>query len=77
MDEERLFLQDLSEEQEEMIKTLDAEKAQREREEREADRKLQQLRAASKKMLHLPAAGHHLEADLSHLTLVEDRMVQV
>ena len=49
MDEERLFLQDLSEEQEEMIKTLDAEKAQREREEREADRELQQLRAASKK----------------------------
>ena len=50
MEEERLFLQDLTEEQEEMIRVLDAEKAQREREEREADRELQQLRAASKKM---------------------------
>ena len=49
-EEERLFLQDLTEEQEEMIRVLDAEKAKREREEREADRELQQLRAASKKM---------------------------
>ena len=49
VEEERLFLQDLTEEQEEMIRVLDAEKAQREREEREADRELQQLGAASKK----------------------------
>ena len=47
--EERLFLQDLSEEQEEMIRVLDAEKAQQEQEKREADQELQQLRAASQK----------------------------
>ena len=46
-EDQRLFLKDLTEE--ELIRVLDAEKAQREWEEREADRELQRLSAASKK----------------------------
>ena len=48
-EEERLFLKDLTEEQEEMIQMLNAEKARQEREEREADWELQRLSAASKR----------------------------
>ena len=48
-EDERLFLKDLTEEQEEMIRMLNEQRAQQEWEEREADRELRWLSAASKK----------------------------
>ena len=48
-EDERLFLKDLTEEQEEMIWMLNEQRTQQEREEREADRELLRLGAAKKK----------------------------
>ena len=49
VEEERLFLQHLSEEQEELVRSMDEERAQREREEQETILEIQRLSTASQK----------------------------